>query len=286
MRLTKSERMAKVIVVTNFSDASRNALDYTCRFLNNPQTTVLLLNIFFFPGSFAGDPIAIAGMSETIMNDASKLDEEVRWVRENHPHINISSEMATGVLIDELRARAVPGETAFIVMGAEGKYSELLSWDTNIIDAFVDLNTPVLIVPRGVIFRPIQKVAFALNYYRPNLRLPIEMIRKVINFTRARLYVINVVSPTEIITEDDVAQKLKVKEAIADLTPEYYEPAFDNVISAIDQFIAEQRIDLLIVIPSRHGIWYNIFQMSHTRAIVHLNNLPILSLHREGSFLE
>lgn len=276
--------MAKVVVVTNFSDASRNALDYTCRFLNNPTTTVLLLNIFFFPGSFAGDPLAIAGMSETIMNDASKLEEEMRWVRENHPHINITSEMAAGVFIDELREHA--RGSAFIVMGAEGKYSELLAWDSNIIDAFADLNTPVLIVPASVSFRPIQRVAFTLNYYRPNMRVPIEMIHKVINFTKAKLYVINVVSPTEIITDESAAQKMRVVESIADLSPEYYEPAFDNVIAAIDQFTAEKRIDLLIVIPSRHGIWYNIFQKSLTRGIVHLNNLPILSLHREGNFLE
>jgi hypothetical protein len=93
--------MAKVIVVTNFSVASRNALDYTCRFLHNPTTSVLLLNIFFFPGSFTGDPIAIAGMSETIMNDAAKLDEELAWVKQHHPQINITTKMATGVFIDE-----------------------------------------------------------------------------------------------------------------------------------------------------------------------------------------
>jgi hypothetical protein len=278
--------MAKVIVVTNFSEASRNALDYTCRFLNNPSTSVLLLNIYFFPGSFTGDPIAIAGMNETITNDSARLDEELEWVNENHPQINITAEMSTGVFLEELRERAAAAETALIVMGTEGKYSDLLSWDANIIDAFVDMTTPVLIVPAKVRFRPMQKIAFALNYYRPNLRVPIEMIRKIVNFTKANLFVINVVSPTEVITEEGMAQKKIMKESIADLDPEYYEPAFDNVITAIDKFIAAEGIDLMIVIPSRHGIWYNIFQKSHTRGIVYLNNVPILSLHREGGFLE
>ena len=243
--------MAKVIVVTNFSEASRNALDYTCRFLNNPTTTVLLLNIFFFPGSFTGDPIAIAGMSETIMNDSVKLEEELAWVKANHPQINITAEMATGVFIDELRERAIAGDTAFIVMGTEGKYSDMLSWDANIIDAFVDLNTPVLIIPQKVKFRPLQKVAFALNYYRPNVRVPIEMIRKIINFTRAKLYVINVVSPTEIITDEAAARKTLIKETIADLSPTYYEPAFQNVITG--QFAVE----------INHSLGYFIYSANH-----------------------
>ena len=58
--------MAKIAVVTNFSDSSRNALAYACRFLNNPTTIVLPLNIFTFPASFNNDGIAIAAMSETI----------------------------------------------------------------------------------------------------------------------------------------------------------------------------------------------------------------------------
>lgn len=278
--------MAKVIVVTNFSQASRNALDYTCRFLNNPNTTVLLLNIFSWPGSFTGDPIAIAAMSETIMNDERRLQIEYEWVKENHPQINISREMATGVFIEDLRARAIAGETAFIVMGTEGKYSELFSWDANIIDAFVDLTTPVLIVPVGIEFKPLQKIAFALNYYRPNLKVPVSMIRRIINFTKAKLYVINVVSPAEVITAEAEASKMMVKREFEDLGPEYYAPSFDNVIMAIDSFTASEAIDMLIVIPSRHGVWYNIFQRSHTRGLVYLNHVPILSLHREGEFLE
>jgi hypothetical protein len=278
--------MAKVIVVTNFSEASRNALDYTCRFLNNPTSTVLLLNIFAWPGSFTGDPIAIAAMSETIMNDERRLQQEYKWVKEHHPQINISHEMATGVFIEELRARAVPGETALIVMGAVGKYSELFSWDANIIDAFVDLNTPVLIVPLGIVFKPLQKIAFALNYYRPNLKVPVSMIRRIINFTKAKLYVINVVSPTEVITPESDERRVMLKAGLEDINPTYYEPAFENVIMAIDNFTAAEGIDMLIVIPSRHGLWYNIFQRSNTRGLVYLNHVPILSLHREGEFLE
>jgi hypothetical protein len=278
--------MAKVIIVTNFSEASRNALDYTCRFLNNPSTTVLLLNIFAWPGSFTGDPIAIAAMSETIMNDERRLRSEYDWVKQDHPQINISTEMATGVFIEELRARAIAGETAFIVMGTVGKYSELLSWDANIIDAFVDLNTPVMIIPVGIQFKSLQKIAFALNYYRSNLKVPVSMIRRIISFTKASLYVINVVSPAEVITPEAEQRKAMLKAELEDIKPYYYEPAFEHVITAIDNFTAAEGIDMLIVIPSRHGLWHNIFQRSNTRGLVYLNHVPILSLHREGDFLE
>ena len=93
--------MAKVIVVTNFSESSRNALDYTCRFLNNAETTVLLLNIFFSP-SLTGDALAIAAMSETIDRDTYHLQKEYEWVKTAYPFINMSTEMVTGVFMEEL----------------------------------------------------------------------------------------------------------------------------------------------------------------------------------------
>lgn len=277
--------MAKVIVVTNFSDSSRNALDYTCRFLNNPDTTVLLLNIFSFSAAMSGDAIAIAAMSETIAMDARKLEEEYEWVRSVYPFINIHTEMVTGVFMEELLAKVEEEEAALVVMGAAGTYKELLSWDANIIDAFVDLGIPVLVIPEPVKFRPIAKIAFSVNYYRKNLHAPVSMIRRLVQFTQADLYVINVVSPSEIIDAEAEANKKELQESLADLSPTYFEPEFKNIFKAIDDFTAAEKIDLLMVIPTRHGLWYSIFQQTHTKGLVYLNHIPVLSLHQSPEFI-
>lgn len=277
--------MAKIIVVTNFSNASSNALDYACKFLNNPTTSVLLLNIYSFSASLAGDAIAIAAMSETIANDERKLQQEYEWVRINYPHINIQAEMVTGVFIEELYAKAVEEETALIIMGAGGNYTELLSWDTNIVDAFIDLNIPVLIIPSTVSFKPIRKIAVAFNYYRKNLQMPVSMIKRLINFTKAQLYVINVVAPTEVIDTTAQDYKRALQESLAELSPVYLEPGFNNLFTAIDNFTAEEDIDMLIVIPTRHGLWHNLFQQDHTKGLVNLNHIPVLSLRQEREFI-
>ena len=277
--------MAKVIVVTNFSDASRNALEYACKFLHNPTTSVLLLNIFSFSSSITYNPIAIAALSETIADDEWKLQKEYEWIRSNYPEINIQAEMVTGVFLEELYAKATEQETVLIIMGADGNYAELLSWNTNIIDAFIDLHIPVLIIPAQVKYRSVEKIAFAVNYYRKNLQTPVAMIKRLIQFTNAKLYLINVVSPDEIIDEEANASKQILKEELADLSPTYYEPEFRNIFSAIDNFTAVENIDMLVVIPARHGLWYNIFNQNHTKGLVHLNHIPVLSLRQQRDFI-
>src|SRR5215470_18532384 len=97
--------MATIIVVTNFSDSSRNALDYTCAFLGHTGVRILLLNIFSFPAALTSDAICVAAMSETIADDERLLQREYEWVRTNYPNVNIDSEMITGNFLDELEEK-------------------------------------------------------------------------------------------------------------------------------------------------------------------------------------
>ena len=65
--------MATVIVVTNFSGSSRNALNYACSFLGRSGVNILLLHIFSFPAALTSDAISVAAMSETIADDERLL---------------------------------------------------------------------------------------------------------------------------------------------------------------------------------------------------------------------
>jgi len=277
--------MSTVIVVTNFSISSRNALDYTCAFLNNPETKVLLVSIFSFPGSYSNDGVSMAAVSETIVNDERRLREEYEWVRSTYPLIKIETEITTGTFLEALEEKVEEENASLIVMGASGDYTDLLSWDTNIINAFIDFHVPVLVIPSHVHFKKINNIAFAINYYRKNMETPVSMIKRLIHFTKAALHVIHVAAPDEPVDETAEANKRLLKEKLQDVSPSYYEPEYVNVIAAIDSFIRDSSIDILIVLPHRKGIWHNIFHESHTKGLINLNQIPVLALHRERAFI-
>ena len=277
--------MRTIIVVTNFSDSSRNALEYTCEFLGATGVRILLLNIFSFPAALTSDAICVAAMSETIADDERLLEAEYDWVKTNYPEVNIDSEMVTGDFLQELEEKVSNEDVALVVMGAGGHYDDLLSWDANIIDTFIDLRTPVLVIPSNVKYHSIKKVAFACNYYRKDLETPVSLIRRLIQFTSADLYVVHVVGASAVVDEEALKSKELLQQNLADLAPVYYEPEFPNVITAIDDFTAEQNIDLLVVIPGRYGIWDKIFQQQHAKGLVHLNHVPVMSLYTDAAFI-
>jgi hypothetical protein len=224
-------------------------------------------------------------MSEIMLGDEERLEREYRWAKETYPKVDLERSMVSGLFLEELQTIAAEEEASVIVMGASGNYADLLSWDRNIIDAFVDFQIPVLIVPSQAQYRPVQKIGFACNYYRKNLETPITKIKRLVQFTGANLFVIHVGQPSETLDEEAKKNKQLLQENLADVKPVYYEPSYANVISTIDKFTENEKIDLLIVIPSRHGIWQNIFEKQYTKGLVYLNRIPVLSLYREGVFI-
>ena len=117
------------------------------------------------------------------------------------------------------------------------------------------------------------------------METPVSMIKRLIHFTKATLHVIHVAPPDEPVDETAQDNKRMLKENLHDVNPSYYEPAYVNVIAAIDSFICDRNIDLLIVIPHRNGIWHNIFHERHTKGLVNVSHIPVLALHKERTFI-
>jgi hypothetical protein len=106
-----------------------------------------------------------------------------------------------------------------------------------------------------------------------------------VQYTAAQLFIIHVSSPDVVVTEAGLRNKEMLQSNLADMSPVYNDLEFDNVITAIDRFIKEENIDLLLVIPSRQGVWKSFFQRSNTRGLVYLNQVPVMSLRAGAEFI-
>jgi hypothetical protein len=63
------------------------------------------------------------------------------------------------------------------------------------------------------------------------------------------------------------------------LAPVFHTLLESQVVGAIGRFVEEKKIQLLLVIPMRHGVWENLFYKSYTKELARLNKLPIMAQH-------
>jgi len=275
--------MPTIIVCTNFSDTLGNALKYACSLISskvNPEEiSILLLNVYTIPVTYSGDGIALVTINNALNDAEEELHAELEWAYEEYPKLNIIGKVTTGRFIDALREEADEIEASLVIMGTGGYYGELWSWDENILNALRDLSVPVLTIPPDISFRTLLNIAFACNIKNVNLSTSINTIKNLINFTDSHLHVVYVTNQQIKPGSTEAANEAMLHAGLNELSPTYHTLWENEIVGAIGRFVEDKQIQLLLVMPRRHGVWENLFYKSYTKEPAKINYLPIMSLH-------
>jgi nucleotide-binding universal stress UspA family protein len=251
--------MPTIIVCSNFSDTSRNALGYACSLISNRsdagEITILLLNIYTIPANYSGDGIALVTINNALNYAEEDLHEELEWAHEQYPEVNIIGKVTTGDFIDALHEQIAEMEASLVIMGTGGQYGELWSWDSNILQILRELPVPVLTIPPDVSYKPLLNIAFACNVKNVNQSTPFQALKNLINFTNSHLHIVYVstgqIKPATI----EAANEALLHDRLKDLSPTYHTLYENEVVSAIGKFVEDKKIQLLLVMPRKHGVW-------------------------------
>ena len=275
--------MPTIIVCTNFSKTSHNALGYICSLINSkPEKKsfdILLLHIFSVPPNYSSDGIAITTISNSLTYAEEDLHEELEWVNEEYEDLNVFGKITTGRLVEELEEQIQEMKASLVITGSGGDYGELWSWDDEILSAIRNLSVPLLTIPPNVTFTTLQNIAFACNLKNVDQNTPYNVLVNFIQFTGAKLHVVYVTNNEIKENSKEAENEKSVHSKLQELKPEYYTLYENEVVGAIGRFVETHQIQLLLVIPKKHGIWNSLFHKSYTKELARLNRLPILALH-------
>jgi len=273
--------MATIIVITDFSETAHNALEYACAFAAaSSKIQLLLVNISAVPASYSGDGVAMAAISDSLYDKTGKLQEEIEAVTINASQPAIQYRALLGDFIETLQELIEEERAGMIIMGTPAAYGEIWTWDTNTLNALTKLTVPVLTIPPAVAFKPIANISFASIPGSLHSASPIESIKKLVKYTGARLHVVVVI--TAAYSEEKEKQaEAALRRQLEDINPEYHIINEPHIVQAIGRFVEEQHIDLLVVRPRKHGVWYNLFHKSYAKELAKLNLIPVMALHDE-----
>ncbi|GGH77494.1 nucleotide-binding universal stress UspA family protein [Filimonas zeae] len=274
--------MSSVIVVTNFTASSRNALEYACGFMRGRQVKIVLLRVFSFSSGFAGEGVSMAALTEVSAADERMLREEKERVQALYPDAQLETRLVSGQFTDALAEEVAAEETRLVVMGKEGDYNDLMSWDDHMLEAFIDLPVPALMVPASVSYAGLRRMAFACNYQREDLYGPVQTLRRLLARTGSMLHFVHIYKTGEGLPAGALEWKAKWQEELTGERVVFEELEATDVVNTLDAFSKDRDIDLLAIRPHRHGVWANVFGKNNTRAIAHLNTIPILALRGGG----
>ena len=147
------------------------------------------------------------------------------------------------------------------------------------VDIARQITTPVLIVPHEAGYKPIQNILFACDYKQVAATTPVRPIERFVSETGALLHVLHI---NEMAKEVDLTTETgTLKKILQNVSAQYHTIQSNDFLKAINAFIEEHNISLVVAIPKKHGFFEGLFRRSHVKALAFHTHVPLMLMHEE-----
>lgn len=277
--------MKKILVPTDFSDTSRNALCYALELA--PKIGAEIINIVhvFLPET-AGEADFIPPVAQLMESRQEMLQSFVKdsLSEAGQPPCPIKHEVLVGFPGDEITQASE--EHDMIVMGTTGQ-SGVLEKIFGSVSSSVSQRAfcPVLLVPHDARFQPIRHIVYASNYESADR----EMVDKVTEFNKAFKAHIHFVHVRK--DKEEASRFSKAKEEIFRELFDEGEPGFafdvaevenEDVAEGLSQYAEAKKAELAVMVTRHRSIWQSLLHRSQTKRMALATHVPLMVLHLDG----
>jgi len=283
--------MKTILVPVDYSETAKNAAYYALSMAKQLEASKIILYNAFQP-PVPADPIGITtdgnfstiglynveGLSESNRVHLANLRKEISDTYDSGIVIEAFSEYNT--LRDGIIDICKSQDVIMIVMGisdADGLTETLIG--SNSLDIAKHTTTPVIIVPHGATYKPIQQVLFTCDYKNVSKTVPVALLKNILTATGAHLHILHVDADAE--TREHLQQAAILKDLLQDVPADYHALEHADFKETVNQFAAQHNIDLIVAIPKKHNFFEGLFHHSHTKTLAFHSHIPLLLIHAD-----
>jgi nucleotide-binding universal stress UspA family protein len=275
--------METLIVPTDFSHSSVNALEYAlglCRFTNS---RIILLNAYhpFLPSGehegFAQDSLIL--QKESIMEKLNLLKKEM--FQKNGGKFDIECIAEMGFSFDVIEGVAKRENADYIVMGITGEAGSFKKHmiGSTTIDVARNQPVPTFIIPEKVSYAPIKKISFACDFEKTEETSLMYQVKAIARLFSAELEIVNVDNLWDKISTEKAVTNYFVEHALENVKHETVHIVGSNVTQELENYYDSHQTDLIVLSPKKHNLFHQLFNYSITKELAFNSKLPILAIH-------
>ena len=195
--------------------------------------------------------------------------------------LKIYTEIKEGQIATQIQDYCKKLRPYAVVMGARGiSATERALFGSNTLSAMKHLSYPLIIVPIGARFKKIENVGLACDLNNITETVHAIEIKRLVTDFQAKLYVLYInTSKDQMVGDQEIEGSAWLREILMEVKPNFCFLRNQNIDEAIQEFAEENNLDMLIVIPKKHGLLEGIFHKSEAKQIALHTHVPLLSIH-------
>ncbi|MBL0132626.1 MAG: universal stress protein [Chitinophagaceae bacterium] len=273
--------MKTLIVPTDFSPVSLNAMNYAAEMAKSLEASMLLVHIFQVPVTFTEVPVAAVPVEEMRSSSEAKLNEMKKAAEHiTSGAVKVYTEARMGDTIEELKDLCEAIQPLAIVMGTHGNSGlERLIMGSTTLTAIKHLTWPVIAIPPGTVFKNIKKIGLACDFRDVVNSTPVTDIKKIVKEMNADLHILNVDYNQQRFNQNTPLESAYLETMLEDVSPQYHFINKPDVVEGINEFADSNNLDLLMVVPKKHKLLESIFHKSSSAGLITHSHIPVLSIH-------
>lgn len=258
--------MKNILLPTDFSDNSWNAIRYAVQFLKNDQCTFYLFNAYtpvIYDLSYAlnyrseqfglRDPIRKASREK--LNELSAQIIEKFGTNPTH-QFKIIARFET--LIVGIKELIEERHIDLVIMGTKGATgAKKIFFGSNTVQVVGEIQCPVLAIPSNFDYVAPQEILFPTDLKVDYDYSQLEILKKIVQLHHSKINVLHVSTGHDLSTSQTV-NKDKLTKLLKKLNYEFQEFEDMEIPHAIDKFQNKQPVDLLVMINNRQTFFENL----------------------------
>ena len=272
--------MKTILVPTDFSDVANCAITYAAEMATYSSAKLILFHAYRIPVA-SPDGTVVVPLDTTRNDSIEELKQITEKLQSQYPDITIEYNVSCGFAVDEIRQAANEFKADIIIMGMQGGgfISEKIvgSITTSLIKKS---HCPVLAIHKGAKFHPIKKIALACDYAQLNYPIILKPLNDLATLFHAEILIVNVVPEMdEVSTTAKASEGIKLNQVFNGIKHSFHYTMNNDITDGINDFVKENEIDLIAMIPHTHNVFDTLFKESHTKHMAFQVAKPFLAIH-------
>lgn len=284
----------KILLTTDFSIAAQNASRYALELFGRPRfdqtVEFTLLNVCHqktipdpVAGPYTGSPAA--PNEDDLRYALDRLEEECTFWQGLYPDISIQTSLLAGEIIAGITKTVREQHIDLIVMGSTGtnRVDRLLFGSIAYQTLLHTPPKPVLMIPQGAPFKHPEKLVFATDFKALDNLEKLAPLQQLVQDFLPEFILLHFYSRAT----DSESERTMMNGILRQYfdCPKYrtHFQQNDNPAKGIEQFIQEQKPDLLALVAQERNFLQRLFHRSVSRRLLSHAQIPLLLLGEKKS---
>ena len=274
--------MKKILIPYDFSVDAENTLNYGVSLAKEISADLILLNVTPYP--IVTPEIGLPAFSYLdIMNDGlkelHKLADRIRKETPSIQSVECFSEM--GDITESIVECCKKNLVEFVVMGIHQHDTKLMKVliGSNAVETSHKTKCSVIVIPPNTIYKRPVTIAFACDPAISAQDASLEKAKSISGLLNAELQLLHVIPEGHHFQAKEISQNKHSEHESQSLPHKLFIITEKKVSEGLLGMLDNKLIDIIIIEPKEHTLFYNLFHESVSKEVAFLSPVPVILMH-------